>query len=62
MHQEALKKSWDLDNLWREGMKVESAARGGAEINGEDIQNGCIFVQVIKGQTEHKRRNIYHLL
>ena len=43
-------------------MKVESAARGGAEINGEDIQNGCIFIQVIKGQTERKRRNIHHLL
>ena len=35
--QEALKKSWDLDTLRREGMKMESAARGGAEINGEDI-------------------------
>ena len=35
--QEALKKSWDLDTLQREGMKMESAARGGAEINGEDI-------------------------
>ena len=37
IHQEALKKSWDLDTLRREGMKMESAARGGAEINGEDI-------------------------
>ena len=35
--QEALKKSWDLDTLKREGMKMESAATGGAEINGEDI-------------------------
>ena len=37
MRQEALKKLWDLDTLRREGMKMESAARGGAEINGEDI-------------------------
>ena len=42
-------------------MKMESAARGEAEINGEDIQNGCIFVQDIKGQTGNKR-NIHHLL
>ena len=35
--QEALKKSWDLDTLRREGMKMKSATRGGAEINGEDI-------------------------
>ena len=36
--QEALKKSQDtLDTLRREGMKMKSAARGGAEINGEDI-------------------------
>ena len=35
--QEILKKSWDLDTLQREGMKMERAARGGAEINGEDI-------------------------
>ena len=37
IRQEALKKSWDLDTLQREGIKMESAARGGAEINGEDI-------------------------
>ena len=61
IRQEALKKSWDLDTLWREGMKMEGAARGEAEINGEDIQNGCIFVQDIKGQTGNKR-NIHHLL
>ena len=35
--QEALKKPWDLDTLRREGMKMESVARAGAEINGEDI-------------------------
>ena len=29
--------SWDLDTVQREGMKMERAARGRAEITGEDI-------------------------
>ena len=37
IHEEALKKSWDLNTLRREGMKMESAARGGAEIAGESV-------------------------
>ena len=37
IRQETLKRSWDLETLGREGMKMESAARGGAKINGEDI-------------------------
>ena len=32
---EALMKSWNLEALRKEGMKIESAGRGGAEISGE---------------------------
>ena len=34
---EALRKSWDLKTLRKEGMQMESAARGGAAISGEKI-------------------------
>ena len=34
---EALLKSWNLATLRQEGMKIESAARGGAEISGEEV-------------------------
>ena len=34
---EVLKKSWDLQTLRKEGMKMESAARSGAEISGEAV-------------------------
>ena len=37
IREEALKLSWDLPTLRREGMKMESALRGGAEISGEPI-------------------------
>ena len=37
---EALKKSWNLGSLRKEGMNIESASRGGAEISGE---NGDVF-------------------
>lgn len=37
IRQEALKKSWDLKNLRKEGMQMESAARGGAEMSGEAV-------------------------
>ena len=38
--QEALKRSWNLESLRKEGMKIESASRGGTEISGE---NGDVF-------------------
>ena len=37
IRQEALKRSWELETLRQEGMKMESTDRGGAEINGEDV-------------------------
>ena len=37
IREEALKKSWDLKTLRKEGMQMESAARGGAEMAGEAI-------------------------
>lgn len=37
IRESALKKSWDFDTLRKEGMKMESAARGGAEIAGESL-------------------------
>ena len=37
IREEALRKSWDLVTLRKEGMQMESAARGGAEIGGESI-------------------------
>ena len=37
IREEALKKSWDLNTLRNEGMKMESAARSGAEISGEAV-------------------------
>ena len=39
IREEALKKSWNLQTLRTEGMKIESAARSGAEINGENTVN-----------------------
>ena len=37
IRQEPLKRSWDLETLRQEGMKMESVIRGGAEINEEDM-------------------------
>ena len=37
IREEALKNSWDLNTLQSEGMKMESAARSGAEISGESV-------------------------
>ena len=37
IREEALLKSWDLPTLRSEGMKMESAMKGGNEIGGEDI-------------------------
>ena len=37
IREEALKKSRDLETLCCEGMKIESAARGGAEISGDVV-------------------------
>ena len=36
IRQEALKRSWDLESLRKEGIKIESASHGGAEISGEN--------------------------
>ena len=62
IHQEGLKKLWDFDTLQREGMKMESAARGGAEINGEDICKMGAYSFKSSKDKQHKRRNIHHLL
>ena len=40
IRQDALKRSWNLESLRKEGMKIESASHGGAEISGE---NGDVF-------------------
>lgn len=37
IREEALKKSWDLKTLRKEGMQMESAARGGAEMSCEAV-------------------------
>lgn len=37
IREEALKESWDLSTLRREGMRIESAYKSGAEISGEAI-------------------------
>ena len=37
IREEALLKSWDLATLRTEGMKIESATKGGAEIGGEGV-------------------------
>ena len=50
--------SWDLDTLRREDMKMESAARGGGEINGEDIyKRGAYSFKSLKDKqsTEEER-------
>ena len=49
-------------HLTKEGMKMESAARGGAEINGEDIyEMGAYLFKSLKDK-QHERRNNHHLL
>ena len=37
IREEALKKSWDLEILCRDGMKMESVVRGGTEISREVV-------------------------
>ena len=39
----AVKRSWDLETLRREGMKMESASRGDAEFNSENIYKMGIY-------------------
>ena len=39
IREEALKQSWDLKDLRQEGMRMESAARGGAQISNEGSSN-----------------------
>ena len=38
IREEALLKSWDLQTLRTEGMKMESAMKSGSEIGGEEVQ------------------------
>ena len=54
--QEALKTSCDLETLGRECMKMESATRGGAEINGEDIykMGTYSFISLKKKESKEK--------
>jgi len=53
IREDALKKSWDLDTVRREGMKMESVARGGAEISGELINRlGRYSYSNIKKKTQ----------
>ena len=39
IQEEALNQSWDLKELRQEGMRMESAARGGAQISNEGTSN-----------------------
>lgn len=62
IREDALKKSWDLVTLRMEGMKMESAARSGAEISGDLAVNkmGKYSYQALKKgkktqQSEEKR-------
>ena len=56
---EALKMSWDLAKLRTEGMKMESAARGGAEIAGEAVNKlGRYCYQNIRKDKEKKTKNV----
>ena len=50
-----MKRSWDLETLRREDMKMESAARGGAEINGEDMYKmGAYSFKSLKNKQNKK--------
>ena len=55
IREESLKKSWDLKTLRIEGMRMESAARSGAEIAGESSVNkiGKYSFQNIKKRNEN---------
>ena len=43
IREEALLKSWDLPTLRKEGMKIESACKGGAEISVESLNRVGIY-------------------
>ena len=56
IRKEALMKSWQLQDLRQEGMKLESAARGNSEISGETEVNklGAYSYQNIKQRTSNQ--------
>ena len=56
IREEALKNSWDLAILRKEGMRLESAAKGAAEITGEHKVNR-IGKYSYKNSKEIKKRN-----
>ena len=60
--EEALLKSWDLATLRTEGMRIESATKGGVEISGEDVNRlGKYSFKNTKQRqplTKQKTRNI----
>ena len=58
----ALKKSWNLETLCKEGMKMESAARGGAELAGETLNRlGSYSYRNIQNTKTHTpKRSCYN--
>ena len=55
IHQEALKRSWDLETIRWEGMEMESRARGGAEINEEGMYKmGAYSFKSLKNRQNSK--------
>ena len=59
IRQEALLKSWDLPTLRKEGMKMESAQKGGAELaSGEEVRKIGKYSnkQKRRGNNEYKHR------
>ena len=58
IRQGALKRSWDLQTLRQEGMKIESAERGGAEIHGEDVYKmGAYSFQKLKNKKNAQEKS-----
>ena len=61
IREEALKKSWDLETLCCEGMKIESAVRGGAEISGDVVHKIGKYsfskMKSIRKQQQHMEPN-----
>ena len=53
--QEELKRSWDLELLRREGMKMESAASGGTEIIGEDMNKMGAYLSISLKKKQTKK-------
>ena len=56
IREEALMKSWNLQTLRREGMRMESAAKGGAEMSGEAVNKlGKYSYRSMKQNTHTKQ-------